>query len=142
MFAFAPLLEPGSLYAFGAITVITGVLLGFDLALPPSIQADVVDADTAVTGVQRSGLYFAAWGLATKLALALGAGVVFPLLSLAGFDPALGPNNSPSSLFTLAAVYAWLPIALKLVAVALMWTFPLDERMQRALRDSIAPEKA
>ncbi len=140
IFALAPLLPPGSLYGFGAITLMTGVLLGFDLALPPSIQADVIDADTAATGAQRSGLYFAAWGLATKLALALGAGIVFPLLSAAGFDPARGAGNSESSLFTLAAIYAWLPVALKLVAVALMWNFPLDERMQRDLRQSIGRE--
>lgn len=140
IFALAPLLPPGSLYGFGAITLMTGVLLGFDLALPPSIQADVIDADTAATGAQRSGLYFAAWGLATKLALALGAGIVFPLLSAAGFDPARGAGNSESSLFTLAAIYAWLPVALKLVAVALMWNFPLDERMQRDLRRSIGRE--
>ena len=39
--------------------------------LPPAIQADVIDVDTAASGEQRSGLYFATWGLATKLALAL-----------------------------------------------------------------------
>jgi Na+/melibiose symporter-like transporter len=139
VFLLAPLLSPGSLLAFGAICVVTGLLLGFDLALPPSIQADVIDADTAVSGEQRSGFYFAAWGLATKLSLAVGAGLVFPILSMAGFDPKAGAGNTEDALFALAVLYAWVPIALKLCAIALMWTFPLDERMQRQLRDAIAP---
>jgi GPH family glycoside/pentoside/hexuronide:cation symporter len=46
-FAPAPLLPEGSLVAFAIICAITGVLLGFDLVLPPAIQADVIDVDTA-----------------------------------------------------------------------------------------------
>jgi GPH family glycoside/pentoside/hexuronide:cation symporter len=77
-FAPAPLLPEGSLIAFAVICALTGVLLGFDLTLPPAIQADVIDVDTAASGEQRSGTYFAAWSLATKLSLAGGVGVVFP----------------------------------------------------------------
>jgi GPH family glycoside/pentoside/hexuronide:cation symporter len=76
-FVAAPLLPVGSIYGFGAICVVTGLMLGFDLSLPPAIQADVIDVDTARSGTQRSGLYFAAWGLATKLSLASGVGLIF-----------------------------------------------------------------
>ncbi len=134
VFALVPFIPPGNLLAFGAVCVVTGFLLGFDLALPPSIQADVIDVDTANSGEQRSGLYFAAWSLATKLSLAMGVGVVFPLLSVFGFTPdaAIAPDSAPA--FALAALYAWLPVGFKLAAVALMWSFPLDERSQGALR--------
>ncbi len=111
VFAVAPLLPAGAMLGFGAVCVLTGVLLGFDLVLPASIQADVIDADTAASGDQRSGFYFAAWGLATKLSLAAGVGVVFPLLALAGFSTEPGADNSPDALFALAMLYAWLPIA-------------------------------
>ncbi|MFB2551551.1 MFS transporter [Ensifer soli] len=137
VFALSPLLAPGSLGGFAAICAVTGVCLGFDLALPASIQADVIDADTADSGEQRSGFYFAAWGLATKLALALSAGLVFPVLSAAGFDPAPSAQNDATALFWLALLYAWVPIALKAMAIALMWNFPLDERVQAALRARI-----
>jgi len=60
-FAFAGLLGSGDIVPFALICGATGVLLGFDLALPPAIQADVIDYDTARSGEQRSGLYFAAW---------------------------------------------------------------------------------
>lgn len=136
-FVIAPLLPPGSLYGFGAICVVTGLMLGFDLSLPPAIQADVIDVDTARSGTQRSGLYFAAWGLATKLSLAAGVGLIFPLLSAFGFDASTGTGNQTEALWALAVAYAWIPIVLKLIAVALMWNFPLDETSHRALRATI-----
>lgn len=137
VFSVTPLLQAGALISFATICAITGLLLGFDLSLPASIQADVIDADTAVSGDQRSGFYFAAWGLATKLSLAVGVGIVFPTLGFFGFDPAPGFQNGTTALFALAVTYAWVPIALKLVAVALMWNFPLDEAAQAALQDRI-----
>ncbi|MBS9476558.1 MFS transporter [Ancylobacter radicis] len=134
IFAAAGFLGPGDVIAFAAICVATGLLLAFDLVIPPAIQADVIDVDTAASGEQRSGLYFAAWTLATKLSLALSVGLVFPLLDLAGFSP-----GSPGGAGTgaLAALYAWLPLLPKLAAIALMWRFPLDEAAQRELRARI-----
>ena len=104
--------------------------------LPPAIQADAIDVDTATTGEQRSGLYFAAWGLATKLALALAVGIAFPILSAAGFDPGAGLREE-GGLAMLAFLYAGLPIALKIAAIAVMWNFPLDAKMQAQLRAQI-----
>lgn len=135
-FAPAPLLPEGSLMAFAAICCVTGLLLSFDLVLPPAIQADVIDVDTAASGEQRSGTYFAAWSLATKLSLAGGVGIVFPALAGFGFDPA-SSAASGEGLTALAIAYAWVPIAAKLVSIAIMWNFPLDEAAQKSLRTSI-----
>jgi glycoside/pentoside/hexuronide:cation symporter, GPH family len=137
IFAAVPFLGTGDMAIFAAICVATGLCLGFDLSLPAAIQADVIDVDTASSGEQRSGLYFAAWSLATKLSLALGVGIVFPLLSLFGFQPGAGEANAPSALFALAAIYAWLPVTLKVGAVLLMWNFPLDQAAQSELRRRI-----
>lgn len=136
VFAFVPLIGEGEWIAFAVVCALTGLALGFDLSLPPSIQADVIDVDTAASGEQRSGAYFAAWSLATKLSLALGLAVAFPLLAAFGFEPG-GSANGPDALFALAAVYAWLPIAFKLAAIALMWNFPVDAGTQAELRRGI-----
>lgn len=136
-FAVAPLLPAGSLYGFAAICAMTGLLLGFDLVIPPAIQADVIDVDTAQSGEQRSGLYFSAWGLATKLSLAAGVGLVFPVLSAFGFEPSAAASNTPTALFALAVTYAWVPVLLKFAAIALMWNFPLDEKAHKIVRDQI-----
>ncbi|MEX2518564.1 MAG: MFS transporter [Paracoccaceae bacterium] len=132
--AFAPaaLLGPGDLWLFGAVCVATGLALGADLALPASIQADVVDADTFETGEQRTGFYFALWSVATKAALAISGGAALIVLDMAGFQS--GEANGAGALMTLAALYALVPVALKLIAVALMWRFPLGQAEQKALR--------
>ncbi|WP_081623601.1 MFS transporter [Hoeflea sp. 108] len=137
VFALAGFLGAGDTVAFAVICATTGLLLGFDLALPPAIQADVIDYDTAKSGEQRSGLYFAAWGLATKLSLALSVGLVFPILAWSGFDTAAGQTMPETALSTLSALYAWLPILPKAAAIAVMWNFPLDEDAQQALRAHI-----
>ena len=87
---------------------------------------------------QRTGLYFALWGLATKLALAAAVGIAFPLLAAAGFRAEAGPDGD--GLFALAVLYAWVPIALKLAAVALMWRFPMDAAEQSRVRAVIDAE--
>lgn len=136
-FAPAPFLSQGDVAAFAVICALTGFLVGFDLALPSAIQADVIDVDTAASGEQRSGIYFAAWGLATKLSLALAVGIAFPLIDAFGFQAGGGPGQSQTALTALAIIYAWVPIALKLTAIALMWNFPLDEAKQAELRRTI-----
>jgi glycoside/pentoside/hexuronide:cation symporter, GPH family len=135
-FIFAPLLGPGAEAGFLAICVVTGFSVGADLVLPASLQADVIDVDTAASGEQRSGLYLAIWGLATKLALALAVGIAFPLLALQGYDPGAG-IRSEGGLLTLALLYAAVPVGLKLIAIAGMWNFPLDARRQAELRQAI-----
>ena len=132
-FIWVPLLPPGAMIAFGLVCVVTGVGLGADLALPPALQADVIDFDTLRNRQQRAGLFFALWSMATKLALALAVGLTFPLLDSLGFDPKAAVN-SPSALWSLAVIYAWVPVVLKLVAIELVWAFPLTAARQRLMR--------
>lgn len=138
VFSCAGFLRAGDIVAFAIICVATGLLLGFDLALPPAIQADVIDYDTGISGEQRSGLYFAAWGLATKLSVALSVGLVFPILAWSGFDGTGTEATPEAALDTLSVLNAWFPIMPKVAAIAVMWNFPLGEDVQRALRAGIA----
>lgn len=133
IFSVAGFLGEGDVVPFAIVCVTTGLLLGFDLTLPAAIQADVIDNDTAVSGEQRTGLYFAAWSFVTKLAVALSAGIVFPLLDLAGFVSTPSATQTPQALATLSGLYAFLPILPKLAAILLMWRFSLDETAHERL---------
>ncbi|MBL8839854.1 MAG: MFS transporter [Alphaproteobacteria bacterium] len=140
VFAFVPLLGPGDLWPYVAVLVINGIAFGADLVLPGSMQADVVDVDTAAGGPGRTGLFFALWAMATKLALALAPGIAFVALDVAGF--AAGPGNAPGALLTLALLYAWAPIGFKLIAVALLRGYDLTADAQAELAARIAARDA
>ncbi|MEM6669859.1 MAG: MFS transporter [Pseudomonadota bacterium] len=135
IFAFVPFLGPGDIAAFTVICVLTGFAFGADISLPPAIQADVVDVDTAATGEQRTGLYFAFWSVATKAAGAIAAGVGLYLLGASGFQEEGGSGET--ALLALALLYAAVPVVLKLLATAMVWRFPIDEAAQEDLRRRI-----
>lgn len=141
-FAFTPfVVGQGDVVAFLIISIVSGIGFGADLVLPSAIQADVVDVDTRASGEQRTGLFFALWGIATKLSFALAA-VSLPILHAVGFDASAldgsgQSGNESSTLLVLTLLYAVVPIALKLVAMAMMWNFPLDAERQRAIRAEI-----
>lgn len=137
IFLAALTLGHGDQVAFAVIAGLSGLALGADLSLPPAMQADVVDADTAATGEQRTGAYFAVWSVATKAALAVAGGGALAILAGAGFDAAPGAINGAGALAALSLLYAGAPVALKLLAIALVWGFDIDASAQAALRAQI-----
>ena len=112
-FAWAWLLGPGDTKAFAAICIASGIALGADLALPPSILADVIERDQS-SG--REGAYFGVWNLVTKLNLALAAGLALPALAWAGYVP-----GADTALTALAIAYCLVPCALKLCAATVLF---------------------
>jgi Na+/melibiose symporter-like transporter len=135
VFACALFLREGDIFAFAVICVLSGAALGADLSLPSAVQADLVDLDTATSGSQRTGAFFALWSLAQKFALAASGGAALIALDWIGFSAA-GENTS-GALTGLALLYALAPIVLKAMAIGLMWNFPLDAVEQASLRARI-----
>ena len=125
-FVWAFALAPGDAFAFGLICAASGAALGAELALPPALLADRLAARRAQgedTG--GTGAYFGVWNFVTKFNLALAAGIALPLVSLAGYRVGAG-DTAAQGLLELAAVYALLPAALKLAALALLWRWRAD----------------
>jgi Na+/melibiose symporter-like transporter len=115
-FVWASRLGAGDTTAFTVICVLSGIALGADLALPPSLLADVIGRRGRM---EATGSYFGLWTLATKLNLALAAGIALPLLSALGYAPG---GRDQAALTALAIVYAFVPCVLKLAACgALIW---------------------
>lgn len=134
-FVWVPSLQPGSIELFFLICIVTGMGLGADLALPPAMQADVVDLDNLRTGQPRAGLLFALWNMATKLALAGAVAIAFPALELSGFR--VGEQNPPMAILALALIYAGIPTVLKLGAVAIVWRHPITARKQAVIQSRL-----
>ena len=120
VFVFAAQLGPGDIVGFTVVCALSGVALGTDLTLPGAMLAGQI----AASGDQgrAEGAYFGWWNFATKLNLALAAGLALPLLSLLGYVPGA---RDPAALQTLTWAYCLLPCALKLLAVTLLYTLIL-----------------
>lgn len=108
-FSVVPFLGSADVVWFALVTMITGLSLGADMALPASIQTDC-----AQEGLDHSGFMFGIWAMLTKMALALAVGVGFGLLALGGFEP---DAPTQSALHVLILTYAGVPIVLKLGAL-------------------------
>lgn len=119
-FAWAYGLSAGDGAAFVMICIASGLALGADLVLPPALLAAVIAQ--AGHGGLREGSYFGVWNWATKMNLALAAGVSLPLLERLGYVPGL---HDAGGLKALGVAYALLPCLLKLAAAALLWRAPL-----------------
>ena len=115
----------GDRFEFALICLLTGVALGADLAMPPALLATVIEQ--AGHRARREGAYFGIWTLATKLNLALAAGVGLPLLGQLGYQP-----GSDGSTLALSVAYAALPCALKLAAAYVLVLAPLPDRERPA----------
>jgi len=116
-FLWAATLEAGSGMAFGAICVASGAALGADLVLLPALFARRLGD----LGNEAAG--FSLWALVSKLALALSAATVLPLLQMQGFQP--GAVNSAEALTALSLIYAAVPCGLKAVALLVLWRSPI-----------------
>jgi glycoside/pentoside/hexuronide:cation symporter, GPH family len=70
-------------------------------------------------GGRSEGAYFGWWNFATKLNLALAAGLALPLLQAFGYAPG---SRDAQALTALTLAYCALPCVLKLAAAALLYT--------------------
>ena len=113
VFIFVPFLQEGDLTAFIVISIITGLCLGADMALPTSIQSDLVQK-TKVLEFNISGLLFGVWTMITKLTLALSVALSFIILGAFDFEAS---NPSSTSLFVLSLFYGVVPVLFKLFAI-------------------------
>jgi Na+/melibiose symporter-like transporter len=118
VFVFAAQLGRGDSMAFLAVCALSGVALATDLAIPAALLAGVIAASGDRGNAE--GAYFGWWNFATKLNLALAAGLALPTLSLLGYTPGA---QDESALRTLTFAYCLLPCALKLLSAVLLYTF-------------------
>ena len=115
-FGWAAALGAGDVVAFALVCVASGVALGADLALPAALLAGVIQR--AGHAGAAEGAYFGWWSFATKLNLALAAGVSLPALQALGYAPG---SRDGDALAALTLAYCVLPCLLKLGAAALLW---------------------
>ena len=116
VFIFATQLGAGDTTAFIVVCALSGIALGTDLAMPAALLAGTI-LDAGDRG-RAEGAYFGWWNFATKLNLALAAGVALPLLGAFGYEPGV---RTESALQALTIAYCLLPCALKFCAATALY---------------------
>jgi Na+/melibiose symporter-like transporter len=125
VFLGASLLGAGDAPWFLLVCALSGAALGSDLALPGALLAGVI-ARSGDRG-RAEGSYFGWWNFATKLNLALAAGLVLPLLGWLGYVPGTR-DAAAATLLTFA--YCLLPCGLKALALLALQFFILQPTAQ------------
>ena len=118
----AVFLGAGDFALFVPIAVVTGMGIGADYGLPPSVLADIINSEEAKDTKGDTGAYFGLWALSTKLATAIGAAGSLPVAALLGFNPSIGSYSGSA----LVVVYIALPVAIKVIAALLIWYIRIE----------------
>jgi glycoside/pentoside/hexuronide:cation symporter, GPH family len=121
-FIWAAFLGVGDIAAYTAVCIASGVALGADLSLPGALLAGVIHR--AGHGQSQEGAYFGWWNFATKLNLALAAGIALPTLALFGYAPG---GRGSDALLALTIAYCVLPCVLKAGAAVLLWKLWINQ---------------
>ena len=119
-FGWAAALGAGDSIAFTLVCLASGAALGADLAIPGAMLSLVVQ-QAGLAG-RAEGAFFGWWNAASKLNLALAAGLALPLLQWLGYAPG---QRDDAALQALTLAYCVLPCLLKLSAAALLYLFQI-----------------
>lgn len=122
VFVSAFFLSAGDVIPYAIICILSGMAIGGDLALPPTIIAEFIKKNRHQ---QAAGQYYAVSTFISKAALAIATGVALPLLAFYGYKP-----GTISEDLSLPLDYALVPCAIKLFAAALLWQFILNNKQQ------------
>jgi GPH family glycoside/pentoside/hexuronide:cation symporter len=130
------LMRAGDTSLLVVLIAIRGSSFASILFLANSIAADVIDLDTLASGRQRSGLYFAAWGMTIKLSLALGLLLGTALPASLGYDPAAS-TTPPDVQANLMLIYGFVPAVMMAAGAAFLYRFPITRERHAEVRAAL-----
>lgn len=135
-FAGVSLVGPGDVFLYGALVAGSGIGGVAVLAMPYSMQADVIDHDELLTGERREGLYGGLWSIAEKTAAGVGLGLALLALDLVGYRP--NQAQTPLVLDVLRLVYVGVPCSCTAVGFMIALRYPIDRAAHLAITAELA----
>jgi GPH family glycoside/pentoside/hexuronide:cation symporter len=128
-------LGAGDEWIYGILVVASGIGFGATLALPSSLQADVIDYDEMVSAKRREGQYVGMWSVAKKLSAAVGVGTGLAVLGMAGYVPNV--EQSETVKWVIRTFYALIPSICNLLAIVIALFYPLSGEIHHKIIDAI-----
>jgi Na+/melibiose symporter-like transporter len=132
-------LKPGPSAAVPAmaLTALYSFTNGVSTVAPFALLADIVDYEILKRRIDRAGNYYAFLLFIAKVTSAVG-GIVFAVLgAVFGYQIAEGAVNDDFANLGMVLAFCVVPGALQLLAVPLIWNFPIDERRHATIRRRI-----
>ncbi len=130
-FSFVSLVGAGDALTYGVLVACSGIGGVAVLAMPYSMQADVIDHDELLTGERREGLYGGLWSIAEKTAAGVGLGLAMLALHLVGYRP--NQAQAPLVLDVLRLIYVGVPCLCTAVGFVIALRYPLDRAAHLAI---------
>jgi Na+/melibiose symporter-like transporter len=125
--------QPGDLWVLVLANAVMGLGNGGTMITPPAMAADAVDHDELQSGVQQMGGHMAFIAFVFKAGMAFGPLAGAACLALFGYEQS-GQALDARSTFGIQLCASWLPIALLLVPVSMMWKYPIDSERHAEIR--------
>jgi len=140
VFLFTFFVNDQNIWLFFLITFVTGIMAGADLSLPASMLADLIDHDEHKNHKRRPGIFFALWGMVSKLTFAVAIGIAFPILGASVIGGP--PSDALVDKDWLITLYAMMPATLKLLSVWSLWSYKLTKDEHEAVITELHERRA
>jgi Na+/melibiose symporter-like transporter len=128
--------KPGQTTLFTVLFALKGFCFGAFQLLPEAMIADVADVDRLETGEERQGAFYAYKIIIIKFGQALGQGLSLNLLAFVGYQAAGGSGSIAMHWLTL--FYTLIPSAFFVVAILVLWKYPLTAERHSEIRERLA----
>lgn len=128
----------GDVWLYGLLVAGSGIGGVASLALPYSMQADVIDHDEMTTGERREGLYGGLWSIAEKTAAGVGLGASMLVLDGAGYQPNV--EQSEQVIAVLRGLYVGVPVVCVAAGFFIALRYPLDREAHRRIAEALRGE--
>ena len=122
----------GAMATFLWLPALMGFAGGCGFAIPPAINAEVIDYDEYLTGERKEGSYSAAGALVAKIGGALMVAAAGTAIGWSGF--VANAEQSDATRLAIRALMCLPPIASALAGIAILASFRLDESRVAEIR--------
>ncbi|HEX6374650.1 MAG TPA: MFS transporter [Allosphingosinicella sp.] len=115
------------------------------IAAPSLLRAmlnDAADVDRLETGLDRNALLQALLTSTQKISYATPVAIIYPVLSLIGFNPKPGGANSDGAILGMTLLFVLAPVALMLTAAWVASRWPLDRQAHAEVQAALAARQA
>lgn len=138
----AAALLPFSLISSFELAVLAAIFAGGSFAgiilISDILISDIIDEDSINSQARREGMYFGANAFICRFAIALEAICIGLIFTQTGYNPYIFTQNK-EFLLGLRWLISGLPILALLLALAIMWFYPLDEERLKWIKERLGP---